>query len=334
MDSIYKTRENSMFSGFILGINLASEIMKKEKVNIEGMRMMRVGIIGIGNMGGRIVRRFLEEGVEVGVFDLNKDALESVAALGAEVVKSPAQLALHYQYIITILPNVDIVKKTLLGGNGLLEGFQENSVLIEMTTSIPSVTKELSGIIEEKGFRMIDAPISGGVKKAEDGTLTIMVGGSKDVFAEAQPLLNHIGSNIVHVGEVGAGHTIKALNNLISATTLAVTGEAMALGVKLGLDPNKMLDVINCSTGKSFSSDFKFPTQVLTRKFEVGFTLDLMVKDLMIAMNMAEEQKTPMFISSAVYQLWKHAWTQGGSEMDHTAIVKFIEEMADVEIKA
>ncbi|WKA58078.1 NAD(P)-dependent oxidoreductase [Planococcus shenhongbingii] len=294
---------------------------------------MRAGIIGLGNMGGRMAKRLLEQGVEVGIFDLNKDFVRSFVELGAEEAESPADLASKFQYIITVLPNVFIVKETLTGSEGLMKGLKPESLLIEMTTSIPSVTKELSGMLRTEGFRMIDAPVSGGVKKAEDGTLSIMVGGEERDFDEAKPLLSLIGQNIFHVGESGAGHTIKALNNMISATTLAATGEAMALGVKLGLDPNKMLDVINSSTGRSFSSDFKFPNQVLTRNFEVGFTLDLMVKDLKIAMSMAEEEKVPMFISSASFQLWKHAWSQGGGNQDHTAIIKYIEEMFGVEIK-
>ncbi|KIL45153.1 NAD(P)-dependent oxidoreductase [Jeotgalibacillus soli] len=295
--------------------------------------MRRIGIIGLGNMGGRIAKRFLEQGVEVGVYDLSIDALEKLKALGAEATSSPAELAERYQYIITILPNVYIVKETILGDAGLMKGFRADSLLIEMTSSVPSVTKELSEIMKNRGFRMIDAPVSGGVKKAENGSLSIMVGGEADDFEEVKPLLDCIGQNVFHVGQAGAGHTIKALNNMISATTLAATGEAMALGVKLGLDPNKMLDVINSSTGKSFSSDYKFPDQILTRKFEVGFTLDLMVKDLKIAMSMAEEERVPMFISSSAFQLWKHASTQGGGNQDHTAIVKYIEEMVGVEIK-
>ncbi|MBX0314429.1 NAD(P)-dependent oxidoreductase [Planococcus glaciei] len=294
---------------------------------------MKAGIIGLGNMGGRMAKRLLEQGVEVGVFDVNKEFVRSFVELGAEEAESPAELAEKFPYIITVLPNVFIVKETLTGENGLMKGMKPDSLLIEMTTSIPSVTKELNEMMKTKGFRMIDAPVSGGVKKAEDGSLSIMVGGEADDFEEAKPLLSLLGQNIFHVGESGAGHTIKALNNMISATTLAATGEAMALGVKLGLDPNKMLDVINSSTGRSFSSDFKFPNQVLTRNFEVGFTLDLMVKDLKIAMSMAEEEKVPMFISSASFQLWKHAWSQGGGSEDHTAIVKYIEEMFGVEIK-
>ncbi|QDY45022.1 NAD(P)-dependent oxidoreductase [Planococcus glaciei] len=253
---------------------------------------MKAGIIGLGNMGGRMAKRLLEQGVEVGVFDVNKEFVRSFVELGAEEAESPAELAEKFPYIITVLPNVFIVKETLTGENGLMKGMKPDSLLIEMTTSIPSVTKELNEMMKTKGFRIIDAPVSGGVKKAEDGSLSIMVGGEADDFEEAKPLLSLLGQNIFHVGESGAGHTIKALNNMISATTLAATGEAMALGVKLGLDPNKMLDVINSSTGRSFSSDFKFPNQVLTRNFEVGFTLDLMVKDLKIAMSMAEEEKS------------------------------------------
>lgn len=294
---------------------------------------MKAGIIGLGNMGGRMVKRLLEQGVEVGVFDLNKDFVRKFVELGAEEANSPADLARKYPYVLTVLPNVFIVKEILTSSDGLMAGMNSESLLIEMTTSIPSVTKELSALLQEKGLKMIDAPVSGGVKKAEEGTLSIMVGGEEADFERAKPLLECMGANIFHVGEAGAGHTIKALNNMISATTLAATGEAMALGVKLGLDPEKMLNVINASTGRSFSSDFKFPNQVLTRKFEVGFTLDLMVKDLNIAMAMAEEEKVPMFISSASFQLWKHAWSQGGGDQDHTAIVKYIEDMFSVEIK-
>ena len=295
--------------------------------------MVRAGIIGLGNMGGRMVRRLLDGGAEVGIYDVNQEAIEAMVKLGAEKAGSPADLARKFQYIITVLPNVYIVQETLQGNNGLMKGMNGESLLIEMTTSIPSVTKELSAMMSGKGLRMIDAPVSGGVKKAENGSLSIMVGGEEADYKEALPILEMLGENINHVGASGAGHTIKALNNMISATTLAATGEAMALGVKLGLDPAKMLDVINTSTGRSFSSDFKFPNQVLTRNFEVGFTLDLMVKDLKIAMSMAEQESVPMFISGASFQLWKKAWTEGRGSEDHTAIIKSIEEMFNVEIK-
>jgi 3-hydroxyisobutyrate dehydrogenase len=294
---------------------------------------MEIGLIGLGNMGGRIAKRLIEKGNRLKVFDVNGDVLNHFESLGAEVVHTPAELAEASPYVITVLPNAHIVKSVTLGENGLISGFKPGSTLIDMTTSIPVVTKEIGQELARHGVRMLDAPVSGGVKKAEQGTLAVMVGGEEDVFKKALPILQDIGTNITHVGSLGAGHTIKALNNLISASTLAITAEAMAVGVKLGLDPNKMLQVINTSSGRNNSSEVKFPEQVLTRKFEVGFTLDLMCKDLTIAMELARNTKTPMFISSSVFQLWQYAWSQGGGEMDHTAIVKYIEEMADVVIQ-
>ncbi len=297
-----------------------------------GENPMKVGMIGLGNMGNKIAKRLIGFGVDVGIFDINEKAVQELVDLGAVAVKTPVELAASYPYIITVLPNAAIVKEIVLGDNGLINGFTSKSLLIEMTTSIPAVTKEINEELTARNFRMIDAPVSGGVKKAVDGTLSIMVGGKETDYEEVQSLLQKIGENVIHVGAIGAGHTIKALNNLISSTTLAITGEALALGVKLGLDPNKMLEVINSSTGRSVSSDFKFPSQVINRKFDSGFTLDLMVKDLTIAMGMAEDEKVPMEIGNTNFQLWNEALaTEKG--MDHTEIIKYIEEKFEVEIK-
>lgn len=293
---------------------------------------MKVGMIGLGNMGSKIAKRLLSFGVDVGIFDINDKAVSELVGLGAVEANAPVELARNYPYIITILPNVAIVKEIVLGDNGLIHGFTSGSLLIEMTTSIPTVTKELNQTLKERNFRMIDAPVSGGVKKAEDGTLSIMVGGEEKDFEEVKALLHQIGENVTHVGAIGAGHTIKALNNMISSTTLAITAEAIALGVKLGLDSNKMLEVINSSTGRSFSSDLKFPTQIVNRKFDSGFTLDLMVKDLTIAMSLAVDENVPMEIGRSNFQLWKQALAKEKGQ-DHTEIVKHIEESFQVEIK-
>lgn len=150
---------------------------------------MNVGIIGIGTMGYEIARNFLENDIKIGVFDINKEATDKLAKLGAVVHESPEKLAEHFQYIITIVPNVDIVKSLLLNENGLMKGFHENSMLIDMTSSDPIITKELATIVGENGYRMVDAPVSGGVKKAKDGTLTVMVGGKNGDFDEINPLL-------------------------------------------------------------------------------------------------------------------------------------------------
>jgi 3-hydroxyisobutyrate dehydrogenase len=294
---------------------------------------MKIGLIGLGNMGGQIAKRLMELGNELTVFDVNPDVVKQLESIGAKVANTPAQLAASNPYVITVLPNAHIVKSVTLGENGLLSGFKSGSTLIDMTSSVPEVTKEIGEELAQHGIRMLDAPVSGGVKKAELGTLAIMVGGEESVFNEVLPILQQIGTNITHVGGIGAGHTIKALNNLISASTMAITAEAMAVGVKLGLDPNKMLQVINTSSGRNNSSEVKFPEQVLSRKFEVGFTIDLMCKDLTIAMELAKNARAPMFASSSVFQLWQYAWSKGGGDMDHTAIVKFIEQMSDTVIQ-
>lgn len=295
---------------------------------------MRVGIIGLGNMGSRITQRLLEVGVSVGVYDINLAAVDEMVALGAVAERSPAQLASNYPYVITLLPNALIVKEIVLGAEGLVHGMGPRSLLIEMTTSDPSSTKELNETLKSKGLRMIDAPVSGGVAKARNGTLSVMAGGEERDFKEVESLLCKIGKNVIHVGAIGAGHTIKALNNMVSATTLAVTGEAIALGVKLGLDPDKMLAVINTSTGRSVSSELKFPSQIINRKFDSGFTLDLMVKDLTIANLIAETENVSLDVATTNLQLWKQASDQLGKGADHTMIVKHIEEKYEVEIKS
>lgn len=294
---------------------------------------MEIGLIGLGNMGGRIARRLLQQGISISVYDKNPHLMQEFMKYGAEGSANPQQLAAKNDIIITVLPNAEIVKKVVLGDEGLIQGFRPGSTLIEMTTSVPSVTKEIGKKLNGKGINMIDAPVSGGVKKAETGELSIMAGGEEAVFAKVLPVLNQIGTTITHVGELGAGHTIKAINNLLCAATLGITAEAMALGVKTGLDPEKMLEVINNSSGRSHSSEVKFPQQVLSRKFEVGFTIDLMYKDINIALSLAEDYDFKMGISEAVSQLWKNGATYGG-ELDHTAIAEVVEQMAGVEIKA
>ena len=295
---------------------------------------MKLGLIGLGNLGGRIGKNLIRKGHELSVYDLDQSALNTFRHLGATVFDSPSALSSANQVVITVLPNAQIVKNVVLGEDGLLAGFEQGSTLIDMTTSEPDVTKEIGQKLSDYGISMLDAPVSGGIKKAEDGTLAIMVGGHEETFLKFNPLFQDMGSNIIHVGELGAGHTIKALNNMLTATTLAITGEMLAVGTKLGLDPDKMLEVINSSSGRSFSSEVKFPQQVLSRKFEVGFTIDLMCKDISIATKLVNNSEVPSFVSSACYQLWQLAKARGGGKLDHTAIVQYIEEMAGVEIKS
>ncbi len=285
-------------------------------------------------MGGRIAKRLLQLGHEIGVYDTNLDTLRLFASQGAKTYETLHALAEAHGTILTVLPNADIVREVVLGQAGLAHGMQSGSLLIDMTTSVPAVTQEVACALSEKNIMMIDAPVSGGVRKAEEGTLTIMVGGPEQTLEQARPVLQAIGTNILHVGEIGAGHTAKALNNLITAATLAVTSEALVLGVKMGVDAQKLLDVINAGSGRSAASETKFPQQVLSRAFKPGFSMALMSKDVGIALDMARQVRSPTWVSSAVQQLWEYGVENGRGEMDHTAIALTLEEMAEVEIKA
>lgn len=293
----------------------------------------KIAVVGLGNMGGRLAKRLLGQGHSVGVYDTNADTVQAFEALGAKAYESLQTLGAAHKYVLTVLPNAEIVRKVVLGKNGLATGMRRGSVLIEMTTSVPSVTQEIAVALDQSDIEMIDAPVSGGVKKAESGTLTIMVGGDEQVLNEALPFLQCLGENIIHVGSIGAGHTAKAINNLITATTLAITSEALVLSVKMGVDAQKMLDVINAGSGRSAASETKFPDQVLSRKFAPGFSMALMSKDVGIALAMARDVEAPVSVSEAVHKLWQHGVDGGRGEMDHTAIALTVEDMANVQIK-
>jgi len=295
---------------------------------------MSIAVVGLGNMGGRIAKRLMQQGHSIGVYDADQKAVKALEALGAEPYGSLKTLGAAHDFILTVLPDAEIVRQVVLGKDGLSSGMRSGCVLIDMTTSTPAVTREVATILSQQGVQMLDAPVSGGVAKAEDGTLTVMVGGDPDVVGRASPILKAVGVHIVHLGDIGAGHTAKALNNLITATSLAITSEAIALGVKMGVEAKNMLDVINLGSGRSAASETKFPQQVLSRKFSPGFSLSLMCKDVGIALDMAHKAQMPASVASAVYELWKHGVAMGKGHMDHSAIALVVEELAHVEIKA
>lgn len=292
----------------------------------------QIAVVGLGNMGGRIAKRLLEKGYSVGVYDSNADAVKAFEALGATPYDSLHSLGAAHKYVLTVLPNAKIVREVVLGDAGLAAGMQHGSILIEMTTSEPAVTQDIAAALAQSGIQMIDAPVSGGVKKAESGALTIMVGGADHILKEVQPLLQCLGEKIIHVGAIGAGHTAKAINNLITATTLAITSEALVLSVKMGVDAQKMLNVINAGSGRSAASETKFPDQILSRKFAPGFSMALMSKDVGIALAMAREVGSPVWISEAVQKLWAHGVEKGRGDMDHTAIALTVEDLGGVEL--
>ncbi len=293
-----------------------------------------IGFIGIGTMGTPMSLNLIKADYKLVVYDLKEASLEPLLKAGATKASSPRHVAEHSSVIITMLPGSPQVESTVLGPAGVIEGASAGSILIDMSSSYPGSTKMVSEQLVDRGVRMLDAPVSGGLKGAREASLSIMVGGPESDFNECRPIFEALGKNIYHVGSISAGHTVKALNNLCSACSMIVTSEAMVIATKMGLSPEKVIEVINASTGRSWSSQFKFPTYVLKDNFNSGFSIGLMNKDVEIANRLGRELHLPMFVGTMVQQLYNHAVGQGAADECHTAIVKFIEDWGGVKVRA
>lgn len=292
-----------------------------------------IGFIGIGTMGTFMSQNLIKQGYKVVVYDLNEQAMEYLVKAGAAKALHPRDVAERSSVVITMLPASPDVEAVVLGPTGVLEGAKAGDILIDMGSSYPGSTRMIGERLVARGIRMLDAPVSGGAKGAKEATLSIMVGGSESDFDECRPIFEAMGKNIYYIGPASAGHTVKALNNLCSACSMIITSEAMAVATKLGLSPEKVIEVINSSTGRSWSSQFKFPTYVLNDNFNSGFSIGLMNKDVEIATRLGRELHVPMFVGAMVQQLYNLAVGEGAAGDCHTAIVKFIEDWSGVEIR-
>lgn len=284
-----------------------------------------VGFVGLGHMGAPMTRRLAEAGVAVRGYDINADARTALTDLPlATAVDCVTDAARGADMVILMLPDSAAVEKVILDA-GLLAAVRPQTLLIDMSSSEPTATRALAEQATKSGRILIDAPVSGGVRGAETGQLTIMVGGPEPVVRRARPVLEILGSRIVHAGPVGAGHAIKALNNLMSAIHLLGTSEAMLIGRAFGLDPTVMLDIVNGSTGRSWSTQTKWPDFVLNRSYASGFGLNLMVKDMRTALTLANRTGTPAHLSAAAVDLWTQAARTLSADADHTEIVRWLE---------
>jgi 3-hydroxyisobutyrate dehydrogenase len=293
----------------------------------------RIGFIGIGAMGTPMTKRLINAGYEVMAYDKNPEALMRARNLGAGAASSPREVAERCNPIITMLPKSKDVEEVVLGLGGIIEGVIEGSVLVDMTTAYPLSTRMIAARLEVKGARMLDAPVSGGVVGAENGTLSIMVGGDLDLIEQCMSLLLVMGKKIVHMGEIGAGHTMKSVNNFLSGCSMTATSEALAIATKAGLSPKKVIEVLQVSSGRSWATDHKFPNFVLTRSFDDGFRLELLEKDLNIFTRLAKELEAPIFIAETVKKVIGLAMRQGYGQRDHTSIAEYIEGLAGVKIE-
>jgi 3-hydroxyisobutyrate dehydrogenase-like beta-hydroxyacid dehydrogenase len=291
----------------------------------------QIGFIGVGKMGGAIATHLIETGHKLLVFDTRPEAVEAQVANGAAAAASVADVASRCTIIILSLPSPDLVRT--VGREVAGAANRTARILIDVSTTGPAVSAAVAEEVGRHGITFIDAPVSGGVAGALKGTLAVMVAGPNEAVSECRDVLASIGK-VFDVGEKpGLGQVMKLCNNVISATVMAISSEAIVMGVKAGLDPKVMLDVINAASGRNSASQDKFPKSILPRSFDFGFSTGHMYKDVRLCMEEAERLGVQMWVAPAVRQLWLQACGEQGPDSDFTAIVKCIERLAGVEVR-
>ena len=295
---------------------------------------MRVGYVGIGNMGGPMAANLARAGNEVIIGDLNQAAVD--AFTGEHETARPANglavVGQDAEAVFTCLPNGKIVAEAVLGEGGIAEGMAEGSVLVDMSSSAPMGTIALGEALAERGIRMVDAPVSGGVPRAIEGSIAIMVGGAKEDIEKVRPALETMGGQIFETGGLGSAHAMKSINNVLSATNLLVGIEALVVGKKFGLDPQNMVDILNYSSGKNSATESKLKEYVLSREFNSGFSMDLMIKDVATALDLAHEMGVPWTIGSTVHEMYQAARNHMIDNADNSDIARWIEANGGIEL--
>ena len=293
-----------------------------------------IGFIGLGHMGRHMALRILQSGRPLVVYDVREDVVEEFLKLGAQPGDSPRAVADLCETVMVSLPTPNVVREVALGPQGIQAG-QAVSTYIDLSTTGRKVADEVAEALLKRGVDAVDAPVSGGPPGARLGTLAVMVACPVEVFSRVRPLLEIIGKNVVHVGEKpGQGQIVKLANNLLSAAAVVVTSEAMVMTSKAGLDPATVLEVINTSSGRNTATQDKFPKVVLNGRFDYGFQLGLMHKDLKLCLDEAEALGVPMWVGTMIRQFLTFALTQGQPEDDITSVVRWIEGWAGAEVRS
>lgn len=291
-----------------------------------------IGFIGLGVMGFPMASNLLREGKELVVFDINA---EQAARLPYQervtIATSKEELAKQVDMVLLMLPNSPHVKEAVTGEGGLIESLPAGALLIDMSSISSTVTMEINKKLEEKNIDMLDAPVSGGQSGAINGTLTFMVGGKKANYDKALELLQIMGEKVIHCGEVGSGQTVKIVNQLMSAVNLVSMSEGFTLGVKGGVDPEIMREVILNGSGRCWALEDRMPV-ILDRNFEPGFTVDLHTKDISLALEVGKELQVPLYATSLVHELFKTLQAKGEGGKDNSAVITLYEALAETEV--
>lgn len=293
---------------------------------------MDIGFVGLGRMGAPMAGRLLAAGHRLVVHDARPEAVARLVARGAEAAASPAAIADRVETVMASLPSLDASLVVATGPDGVIHGKQVRR-FVDLSTVGSQMAVRIHDLLAARGIVQIDSPVSGGVGGAEKGTLAVMVSGPATEIATVEPLLQCLGRVFVIGKAPGAAQTMKLVNNLLSATAIVATSEAVVMGVKAGLDPAVMIDVINAGTGINSASRDKFPRSILPRSFDFGFATGLMVKDVRLCLEEARHMGLSLGVSEAVETLWETVIRAEGAESDFTAAIKPIERAAGVEVR-
>jgi len=292
---------------------------------------MDIGFIGLGNMGQPMARRLIEAGHKLVIYDTRNDAVAPLVAIGAQLASSPADVADRAETVMASLPSLQISEKVATGEGGVIHG-KRIKRFIDLSTTGSRVAAKIAAVLAKKNIVQIDCPVSGGVGGAKKGTLAVMVSGPKADIDLVKDALAVFGKVFVVGDKPGMAQTMKLANNFLSATAMAATSEAVAMGVKAGLDPAVMIDVINAGSGRTTASDGKFPQAILPRTFNYGFATALMLKDVRLCVEEAKNLNVPNSVMTTVLDQWEATNTEFGGDSDFTAIVKMIERRAGVTV--
>ncbi len=297
----------------------------------KGRFKLRIGFVGLGIMGKPMVRNLLKAGHEVIAYDIKKENIDNVVASGAKAATSSKNVAEQCKMLITMLPNSPQVKTVVLGKGGILEGAQSGSILIDMSSIAPGMSQEVCKACAEKGVKMLDAPVSGGEPKAIDGTMSIMVGGEKELFEQVKDLLNTMGGSVVYCGSIGAGNTTKLANQVIVACNIAACAEAFTLSKKSGVDPAVVFQAIRGGLAGSTVMDAKVP-MMLDGNFKPGFKVDLHIKDLNNALETGHRVGSPLPLTAEVMEMLQTLHADGRGQEDHSSLANYYAKVSGTKI--
>ncbi|SDI89545.1 NAD(P)-dependent oxidoreductase [Natribacillus halophilus] len=291
--------------------------------------MQKVGVVGLGSIGFNMAKNLVEAGYELSVFDINPHPMDELERYGARKTNSPREVGASAHIVFLMVQNFSQCESCLTGNDGIMQGMEDGAIIVTSTIA-PDEVREIEGICSKKGIEVLDSPVSGGVKGAESGSLTLMVAGKKELYDFCLPVLHVVGSNVRKVGdEIGLGQAIKAVNQHLVSIHLVAMAEALALGVKGGLDPELIYDVVKDSAGNSWMFEDKVPG-ILERDFLPRSSLDIQKKDLDICIHTGNQLQVPLFLGSACKEIYKLADAKNLDQEDSSTLVKIYEELGDL----